>query len=206
MDEADRDGDERGAVDDADESDVNDEGSSGGSSASSSASKSASTAPVDGDADADAEIDVDAVLSETGFDPDESVLTRRQAEVLALRERGLRQSRIASMLGTSRANVSSVESSARRNVEKARETVAFAEALAAPVQVSVEEGTDLYDVPKQVYDACDAAGVKANRTAPELMKSVSDAAGDAVQGREVREPLLVGVTASGRVQVRRSAE
>jgi hypothetical protein len=108
------------------------------------------------------------------------------------------------MLGTSRANVSSIESSARRNVEKARETVAFAEALTAPVRIPVEGGTDLYDVPKQVYDACDEAGVKVNRTAPELMKAVSDAAGDAIQGREVRESLLVGVTTDGQVQVRRS--
>ncbi|MFB6092639.1 MAG: Tfx family DNA-binding protein [Haloquadratum sp.] len=165
----------------------------------------AETAAASDEADPD-ELDPDAILAETGFDPDESVLTRRQAEVLALRERGIRQSRIASMLGTSRANVSSVESSARRNVEKARETVAFAEALTAPVQVSVEEGADLYDVPKQVYDACDDAGVKVNRTAPELMKAVSEAAGDAVRGREVHESLLVGVTTSGRVQVRRSVE
>ncbi|MFB6252573.1 MAG: Tfx family DNA-binding protein [Halobellus sp.] len=157
-------------------------------------------------AESEPRLEVDEALGEIGFDADESVLTRRQAEVLVLRERGVRQSKIASMLGTSRANVSSVESSARRNVEKARETVAFAEALAAPVRVSVEEGTDLYDVPKEVYDACDEAGVKVNRTAPELMKSISDAAGDAVQGREVRESLLVGVTTGGRVQVRRSAD
>jgi Tfx family DNA-binding protein len=150
--------------------------------------------------------DVDEALAAAGFDADESVLTRRQAEVLVLRERGIRQSRIASMLGTSRANVSSIESSARRNVEKARETVAFAAALTAPVQIPVAEGTDLYDVPKEVYDACDEAGVKVNRTAPELMKAVSDAAGDAIQGREVRESLLVGVTTNGQVQVRRSAE
>ncbi|WP_144905179.1 Tfx family DNA-binding protein [Halobellus captivus] len=156
--------------------------------------------------DDDEVFDVDAALSEVGFDAEESVLTRRQAEVLVLRERGVQQSRIADMLGTSRANVSSVESSARRNVEKARETVAFAEALAAPVQISVEKGTDLYDVPKQVYDACDEAGVKVNRTAPELMKVVSDAAGDAIQGREVRESLLVGVTTGGTVQVRRTTE
>jgi Tfx family DNA-binding protein len=155
---------------------------------------------------ADGSEDVDDALSAVGFDPEESVLTRRQAEVLVLRERGIRQAKIASMLGTSRANVSSVESSARRNVEKARETVAFAEALTAPVQVPVSEGTDLYDVPKQVYDACDDAGVKVNRTAPELMKAVSDAAGDAIQGREVRESLLVGVGTDGRVQVRRSAD
>lgn len=150
--------------------------------------------------------DPDALLEQAGFDAERSVLTRRQAEVLALRERGVRQATIAELLGTSRANVSSVESSARANVEKARETVGFSEALSAPVRVDLEPGTDLYDVPKLVYDACDEAGVKVNHTAPELMKTVSDAAGDAVHGREIREPLLVGVTSEGTVRVRRPSE
>jgi len=146
---------------------------------------------------------VDGLLDRVGFDPAESVLTRRQAEVLALRQRGAAQSAIADLLGTSRANVSSVEASARSNVEKARETVAFADALKAPVQIEVDPGTDLYDVPQRVYDACDEAGVKVSYTAPDLMKIVSDAAGDAVTGREVRTPLLVGVTGDGSVRVRK---
>lgn len=146
--------------------------------------------------------DVDALLDELGFDAETGVLTRRQAEVLALRERGVQQRAIANYLGTSRANVSSVEASARENVEKARETVAFADALSAPVRLTVEAGTDLYDVPNRVFSTCDNAGVKVNRTAPELMKLVSDAAGDAVQGREVRRDIVVGVTTEGRVQVR----
>ncbi|MFB6127193.1 MAG: Tfx family DNA-binding protein [Halolamina sp.] len=164
------------------------------------------TTAVAGDGDSGADLpDPDAVLDAVGFDPERSALTRRQAEVLALRERGARQQDIADLLGTSRANVSSVEASARDNVAKARETIAFAEALSAPVRVTVEPDTDLYDVPKQVYDACDEAGVKVNYTAPELMKVVSDAAGDAVQGRKVRAALLVGVSHDGTVQVRRRA-
>ncbi|NHN46691.1 Tfx family DNA-binding protein [Halostella sp. JP-L12] len=149
------------------------------------------------------EEDVEELLDRVGFDPEEGVLTRRQAEVLALRQRGVPQSTIAEMLGTSRANVSSVEASARTNVEKARETVAFAEALKAPVQVEVDPGTDLYDVPQMVYDACDEAGVKVDHTAPDLMKVISDEAGDAISGRDVGEALLVGVTAEGSVRVRR---
>ncbi|RQG92136.1 Tfx family DNA-binding protein [Natrarchaeobius chitinivorans] len=142
------------------------------------------------------------LLEEIGFDPATSVLTYRQAQVLALRERGISQAKIAEELGTSRANVSSVESSARENVEKARETVAFAEALRAPVRVRVPRGTDLYDVPELVYEACDEAGVKVDYTAPDLMKVVSDAAGAAVSGREVATPLIVGVTSEGMVRVR----
>lgn len=153
-----------------------------------------------------AENDVDELLSRAGFDPDTSVLTRRQAEVLALRERGVKQQAIADRLDTSRANVSGVEASARANVERARETVEFVEALEAPVRVTVSAGVDLYDVPAQVYDACDEAGVKVNYTAPELMKLVGDRAEDAVRGREVKREILVGVTRDGEVRVRHSGE
>jgi Tfx family DNA-binding protein len=146
--------------------------------------------------------DADAVLARVGFDADASVLTRRQAEVLALRERGASQAAIAEQLGTSRANISKVEGSARDNVERARETVAFAEALAAPAHVTVEAGTDVFDVPELVYDAADSANVKVPLTAPEVMQHVSDAGGDAVADREVREPLLVTVTADGELRVR----
>ncbi|QZA89627.1 Tfx family DNA-binding protein [Salinarchaeum sp. IM2453] len=145
----------------------------------------------------------DDILDRTGFNPDESILTRRQAVVLALRNEGLAQASIADRLGTSRANVSSIENSARENIQKARETIAFAEALEAPVQVTIESGTDLYDVPDQVYSACDEEGVKVTRSAPEFMKLISDAAGDAVTGREVVTDILVGVTSDGEVRVRR---
>lgn len=145
----------------------------------------------------------EAVLDRTGFAAGDSVLTRRQAEVLALRERGLAQAAIADRLGTSRANVSSVEASARENVRKARETVAFADALQAPVRLIVAAGTDLYDVPDMVYTACDEADLKVDRSAPELMKAISEDAGDCIRGREVREDLLVGVTRDSTIQVRR---
>ena len=154
--------------------------------------------------DAETAEDVDAaeLLERVGFDADESVLTERHAEVLAFRERGLRQADIAERLGTSRANVSSVEASARDNVERAKETVAFAEALSSPVRVEIPAGTDLYDAPQRVYDACDEAGVKVNQTAPDLMKTIGDRAGDAVHGREVRERLFVSVGANGTIRVR----
>ena len=161
---------------------------------------------ADGGGERSVKPDMDTVselLSEIGFDPETNVLTKRQAEVLALREQGAKQQTIARMLGTSRANVSSIESSGRENIEKAHETIAFAEALSAPVRLSIDAGTDLYDVPKQVYDACDAAGVKVNYTAPDLMKVVSDAAGGAIDGREVKHSLTIGVTSDGSVRVRK---
>lgn len=148
--------------------------------------------------------DVDATLRRMGFDPDENVLTRRQATVLALRERGHKQAEIAERLGTSRANVANIEASARANVQSARETVAFAEALRAPVRVTIGAGTDIYDVPDTVYAAADETDVAVEHGAPDLMKRVVDVAGDAIDDRVVTIPLLVSVTRDGHVTVRRS--
>lgn len=157
-------------------------------------------APVPG-TEAD-DVDVDMFLSETGFDAATNLLTRRQAEVLVLREHGLKQATIATRLGTSRANVSSIEASARENIAKARETVTFAELLSAPVRVEVPADTDLYEVPDLVFAACDEVGVKVSHSAPDLMKIVSDAAEDVVEGRAVRGRLFVNVTTDGTVRVR----
>jgi len=143
------------------------------------------------------------VLTAVGFDAGASVLTERQAEVLALRERGLTQATIAERFGTSRANVASIEASARENVGQARETVAFADALAAPVRVPVVAGTDLYDVPQRLFDACDDADIKVSYTAPELMAQIGELAGDAVVGREIRHDLTISVTTEGTIEVRR---
>jgi len=157
--------------------------------------------------DADGEtVDIAAMLDRIGFDPETNVLTRRQAEVLALREHGLRQRDIADRLGTSRANVSNIESSARENVKKATETVGFAEALSAPVRVEIPPETDLYDVPNLIFDAADEAGIKVTYTAPDLMKRVSDGASTAVEGRNVKTRLFVSLTTEGTVRVRQATQ
>lgn len=148
--------------------------------------------------------DDSSLLERVGFDTDRSVLTYRQAEILCLREQDISQAEIADRLGTSRANVSNIESSARENVDKARETVAFVEAIEAPVQVTIETGSDLYDVPSTIYSACDEAGLKVNYAAPELMALVRDSAGDAIREREVCRELLIGITSDGQVRVRSS--
>jgi len=148
------------------------------------------------------EVDVDEFLTRVGFESESTLLTRRQAEVLVLRERGFKQATIADRLGTSRENVTGIEARARENVRKAEETVTFAELLSAPVRVEIPAETDLYDAPDMVFDACDEAGVKVTHNAPDLMKLISDAAGSAVEGRLIREELFVNVTNDGTVRVR----
>ena len=158
------------------------------------------------DAENDDETDVGAVLDEIGFDPERSVLTRRQVEVLLLRQRGYTQAEVAAELGTSRPNVANVEASANENVAKARETVRMLRVMEAPVQVAVPAGMDIYDVPETVFEACDQAGIKVDYSAPELLKRILEADEDAVDGRTIAASLTLSVDEAGEVLIRRVSE
>ncbi|GAB3682713.1 Tfx family DNA-binding protein [Salinarchaeum chitinilyticum] len=157
---------------------------------------------TDGQRNGVADPEAAEILDRAGYTAAENVLTPRQAEVLALRERGLTQTDIADRLGTSRANVSSVESSARSNVEKATATVAVAEALEAPVSLQIEPGTDLYDVPDRIYAACDEAEVKVEASTPELISAITDRGAASFDGRRLVDPVTVAVTAEGEIRIR----
>ncbi len=146
------------------------------------------------------------LLEAAGFDPEGSVLTRRQAEVLALREHGVPQAEIADRLGTSRANVAGIEASARENVEKARETLAFIEAVQAPVRVEIPAGTEVFDVPDQVYAEADAADIKVTHSATQLVQVLSQSVSGAMDGRELTRPIIVSVGTDGSLQIREAGD
>ncbi|QSG08557.1 Tfx family DNA-binding protein [Halapricum desulfuricans] len=140
-------------------------------------------------------------LDDTEYEADELVVTRRQAEVLALREQGLTQADIADRFGTSRANVANIEASARENAEKARNTVDFLERLRPLVELEIDAHTSLFDVPPMVYSACDEADIKVSSSAVDLVQTVRSEAGEAISGNVVTEPIRVLVTESGDVRV-----
>lgn len=148
----------------------------------------------------EADLGVDQ-LSELGFDPGANVLTRRQAQVYMLREQGAQQSAIAERLGTSRANIANIESNARENIRKARNTVVFADVLAAPVRIEIDPDTDLYEVPQRIFETCDDVGVKVNHTAAELMQKINENAGDAIKNRTVVRQISLGVDTEGNIHV-----
>ena len=146
--------------------------------------------------------EVNELLAEAGFDPEENVLTQRQAQVLALRERALSQEEIADFFGTTRANISSIEASARRNVRRAEETVAVAATLQAPVRVRITPGTDVFDVPDAVFRACDDAGTKVAHPSAELIRAIRQNAPEAIEHDQVTQALLIGVDGEGSITIR----
>lgn len=144
------------------------------------------------------------LLRDVGFDPDRSVLTERQAVVLALREQGYSQREIADRLGTSRANISSIESSARSNITNARETVALADSLAAPVRIRIDPGADIYTIPPEIYEACDATRTKVAHSSAEIVRIIRETVPEAIDDDVTAEPIVLTVTGDGTLTVRES--
>jgi Tfx family DNA-binding protein len=132
---------------------------------------------------------------------DGTVLTERQAEVLSLRSEGLTQREIAERLGTSVANVSSVERAGRRNVESAERTLVLAELLRASTRVSATPGTDLRVLVDRIYDRADAAGTRVAYTEPELSSHLKAELGEQLDGRQLRTHVEIGITDDGKVDV-----
>lgn len=144
-----------------------------------------------------------ALLEQVGFDASSNLLTQTQAEVLVLRQRGYTQTEIADILGSSRPNVANIEGRATDNIEKAEETLRAIRAIRAPVQIAIPAGTDLYDLPDEVYEACNRADIKVQYSAPKLIRRILDAAENVVGGRTIEAPLTVSVDEDGEVMIRR---
>jgi len=98
-----------------------------------------------------------------------SFLTDQQVRVLQLRAKGLKQSEIAEILGTSRANVSILEHRALEKIEKAKNTLLIWEQITAKVSVSVRKGEDIFTVPEKLFDRADKAGVKVPYSTAEVI-------------------------------------
>lgn len=133
------------------------------------------------------------------IDPDETFLTDRQREVLTLRAEGLTQPEIADRFGTSVANVSSIESRARGNVDRAVRTVDLAADIRVEHWIKMDEGAHLREVVESVYEAGDEAHVKVPFSDPELSTYLHVRLDHRLDGRRLVGPLWVGLTADGDV-------
>lgn len=138
-------------------------------------------------------------MTDPSADVSDTFLTERQAEVLALRHDGLTQREIAERLGTSVANVSGIESSARRNLDAARRTVELGRLLACAVRFRATPGSDLRELVDEIYARGDDAGLRVVHAEPELTTRLHDMLGDRIEARRLTDAVEVGLTADGHV-------
>ncbi|NJE62591.1 Tfx family DNA-binding protein [Thermococcus sp. 21S7] len=98
-----------------------------------------------------------------------SFLTEQQIRILRLRARGLKQSEIAEMLGTSRANISILERRALEKIEKARNTILIWEQINSKISVEVKKGEDIFNVPEMLFQKADELKVKVPYSTAEVI-------------------------------------
>lgn len=82
-------------------------------------------------------------------------LTRKQFQVLCLRKRGYSQNEITSVLHMSRSGVSTIEARARKQIDKARQTLGAYDLLQTQHIVIIERGTHLQRIPIIVLHEAD---------------------------------------------------
>lgn len=102
------------------------------------------------------------------------LLTERQYRVLTCRQMGMSQLQTAEELHTSRANVSMIELRARKNVERARETITAYESTLTSHPVTVPKGTRAYDIPPFVLREGDRCGVHIQSNIVEIIRMVRE--------------------------------
>ncbi|MFB6149246.1 MAG: Tfx family DNA-binding protein [Halobacteriales archaeon] len=138
-------------------------------------------------------------MTASGEKIESTFLTQRQVEILSLRGEGLTQETIADRLGTSVPNISSIEQSARRNIEKAERTVALARVLRSQVSFTAEAGTDLRNLVDTIYRRGDETDTRVDYTDPELSAHLHDQLEAHIEGRQLTTDIEIGLTADGDV-------
>lgn len=126
-----------------------------------------------------------------------TLLTDRQKEVIRLRKQGMTQQQIADRLGTSKANICTIEKSANENIYRAKETLEFLYTLDAEELCIIRSGTDLMEAPKQVYAAASTKNIKVRLDTLALINSISTSLPEKVRGRQVRDDICVYLNKDG---------
>jgi len=132
----------------------------------------------------------------------ETFLTKRQLEILKLRNTGLSQAEIARQLGTTRANISATEKTAKENIKKAENTLKLSKMIKASAWVKVEKDTDLQEIPKKIFEAASKAKIWVNLDTPTLIGFIARECKDKIKGRRIISELDIGVTREGDIIAR----
>lgn len=131
----------------------------------------------------------------------ESFLTDKQKKILKLREEGKTQEEVSEIIGTSRSNVSLIEKRARKNINKSRETIQEWKTIVSPINVEVEEGVDVFEVPKMVYKKADEEDVKVDLATVDIIGEIEEAGGDLLEHRVTKDSFVIYITESGEVLI-----
>jgi len=128
-------------------------------------------------------------------------LTDKQIEVLRLKKKGMSQADIARYMKTTRGNICIIENTARKNIEKAKNTLKFYRAIEAPIWLTIPGGTDLYDIPEKVFKAADKKRIKIPVDSAMVIVKLKTEAQDRIHGRLTTDVIDVSVDEHGNLTI-----
>jgi len=128
-----------------------------------------------------------------------SILTEQQIKILRLRAKGLKQSEIADLLGTSRANISILERRAMDKIEKARNTLVIWEQINSRISVDVKAGEDIFNVPEKLFKKADRFGVKVPYSTAEVVAFLVNNA--PINDRVAKRDFTVFIDTRGKLRI-----
>ncbi|WP_456396243.1 Tfx family DNA-binding protein [Thermococcus sp.] len=128
-----------------------------------------------------------------------SFLTEQQIKILRLRAKGLKQSEIAELLGTSRANISILEHRALEKIQKARNTLLLWEQINSKISVDVKQGEDIFDVPKKLFRKADELNIKVPYSTAEIIAFLVDHA--PIEDRITKRDFTLFLDAKDRLRI-----
>jgi len=132
----------------------------------------------------------------------EIFITPRQMEILILKKKGYSQTKIAEKLGTSRANISSTEKSALKNIEKSKNTIEAVKMMEAPIWLTFEADDNLDEVVGKIYKEAGEMDIWVAHDGPSLATLIHKQAGDKIKGRRILSKLEITITEKGEVLVK----
>ncbi len=135
----------------------------------------------------------------------ESLLTERQLQVLRLRKEGKSQAEVADILGTTRSNISILEKRAHQNIHRAEQTLRQWMMIKAPISLKVKEGTDVFDLPKMIFDAADLRSIELPVTSLDIIVQLRRKSPQLFRKRAVLKDVDVYVTEDGELLVQETS-
>jgi transcriptional regulator len=94
-----------------------------------------------------------------------------------------------------------VERRAKRNLEKAEETLAAYKKLRTVTSVIIPPETHLVDVPRMLIDAADAAGIRIRGDFSLVYKDLRQNAAASISGTRVVKPVRVDILRDGEIYI-----
>lgn len=134
-------------------------------------------------------------------DSKDTLLTEKQIEVLKLRRKGMSQADIARKMKTTRGNISTLESTAMKNIDKAQRTVKFYRALEAPLWMTIPSGTDLYEIASLVFQEADRKKIKIAIDSATIIVKLKTEAPDKIQHRVTAGEIEISVDKNGNLSI-----